>query len=1196
MLTVANSQALTLTDTNGNGMSDYWEKHWNNGAVFPSTFSATADPDGDGWNNLTESVAGTNPNDPQPPTGLIQTKITESPIAEGLPAEAPKAFVISWPTVIGKQYKLLVSSDLAPGSWVLFDQPMAGTGAEIQIAVEPLNEDGTRPQRLFWRVASDDTDTDGDTLSDYEEAAKGTNPLSGDTDGDGIPDNIDTIPTISNALANPDGAGLVNSQNIPLSIAGGIIGRWDFESTLPYSPPAGSSQQPFYYPDSTANARKALAYNTFSTSPEGMVSKGFDNESGSFLSFPNDLIGNRGLYSVSFWVMIKKGAVTSTTYGNPIGLFSHHYRYPAWKYVSGVKTYMYGRYTDYVNGIWIEKKSATEELLRAGGHMFRNHDSNANLINPPVVIDNGVKVTRPLGTSDDGKWHQYTFVLNGSNTILYIDGVQVGSNNDGVSTIPNDEFSSISLGRLNGQSPTGTYPTGNGLSVTATRARFDRLRLYSRMISASEAQMLFREDIDHDGLWDVTENATRLWRDTNSDGIQNPGENNFMVSPFVAQSVDSDSDDDDLNDLLEQSIGTNIANPDSDGDLMPDGWEYQYSSSGSGASFSIMAAAPPAPSYLDPIVPDADQDYDGDGVNNLDEFRNNTDPRNKDSDGDGTNDNVEINQGSNPISGADGGQPIPPEQKFWVTLGIGDESGSKSEDYSMNCFLIDPVTGSEKRIYTLRSGGFGQYKEETKNIFIKGETYTFQIDWQSSKFSVKAATSSTPAEGPDYDYTFKVEPWADHGGVLVDSYNGLTGKLDGSDHILAVQASDVATTEAEFKQKFESKRVVLLGYDVEQVISDQISGNEANKLPSPYYKGWPNNPMMMASVAGGYARLAVKMKTPKPFASKIFTGIRKVGTSTISADAASKVAPAKSKLNLTVVTGEAPALTGFYEVVAGFDTNDNGKLDNSEVTKVFQKTPKTDANGTTVSTGLANLDKIVIGTKGDFDDGKSATVMNNVWTTDYAGDLASAFAHGSKSVPEATTTYSHAVSSTQPGLSHPVGARWNSSNTCPTYMFSFYDGSEASDDAKNSYALAGIINEVIGDNLAAIKAATSLGGAWGNSGTYNISKSRDLLRTDSEWIGFNEFGYAFGKVTFVGTMSVKSRWVAGGKIEVGDVTYSCSLTDLYDFSYFGTLKARQAALVQAGHATLATGSESDAGKIFFTRDVFNGTKSVDQEF
>jgi len=817
LLATANSHALTLTDSNSNGMSDYWEKHWNNGAVFPSSFSPTADPDGDGWNNLTESVAGTNPKDPQPPTGLVQVKITESPTVEGDPTDAPKAFVISWPTIIGKQYKLMVSSDLSPGSWVLFDQPMMGTGAEIQIAVEPLNEDGTRPQRLFWRVAADDTDTDGDTLSDYEETAKGTNPLSGDTDGDGIADNIDSTPTISNAVANPDGAGLVNAQNAPLSIANGMIGRWDFENTLPYSPPAGSSQQPFYYPDSTSNGRKAVIYNTFSTNPEGMVSKAYDNENGSFLSFPNDLIGNRTVYSVSFWAMIKQGAVSTTTAGNPVGLFSHHYRYPAWKMINGVKSYT-GRYTDYVNGVWIEKKSATEELLRAGSHIYRSHDDSNNNINPPIVIDNGLKMTRPLGSSDDGKWHQYTFVVNGSNVTLYIDGVPLGTNGDGVNAIDNGEFSSISLGRMNGQSPTGTYASGNGLSVTATRARFDRLRLYSRVINASEAKMLAQEDIDHDGLWDVTENATRLWRDLNSDGISTPGERQYMVSPFIAQPTEGDADGDGLPNLIEQNIGTGIANPDTDGDLMPDGWEYEFSerASTTSSAMSLQSITPMAITipFLNPSLYDGAGDADGDGVSNQDEYRNNTNPRVKDTDGDGTPDNVEVAQGSNPRDVSDGGNPPPADQKISILLGVGDKSGSHSEDYVLNCYRIDPTSGQEQRIYTLRSGGFGQYKEETKDIFKKGETYTFQIDWQSSNLNSQSAAPGVSAEGPDYDYTFKVQPQGNHGGLLIDSYDVTKKTTDISHRVLNDDANDVATTESEFKEDYENKRAVFIGVNI----------------------------------------------------------------------------------------------------------------------------------------------------------------------------------------------------------------------------------------------------------------------------------------------------------------------------------------------------------------------------------------------
>ncbi len=53
-----------IQDENQNGMSDLWEKSFNQGQAFSSLDSnhdPAADPDGDGWTNHEEAIAGTHP-------------------------------------------------------------------------------------------------------------------------------------------------------------------------------------------------------------------------------------------------------------------------------------------------------------------------------------------------------------------------------------------------------------------------------------------------------------------------------------------------------------------------------------------------------------------------------------------------------------------------------------------------------------------------------------------------------------------------------------------------------------------------------------------------------------------------------------------------------------------------------------------------------------------------------------------------------------------------------------------------------------------------------------------------------------------------------------------------------------------------------------------------------------------------------
>jgi hypothetical protein len=68
-----------------------------------------------------------------------------------------------------------------------------------------------------------------------------------------------------------------------------------------------------------------------------------------------------------------------------------------------------------------------------------------------------------------------------------------------------------------------------------------------------------------------------------------------------------DTDSDNLRDWEEFILGTSETSWDTDGDLMPDGWEYTY--------------------MLDPSINDAGDDADGDEVSNFDEYLNGTNPQ-----------------------------------------------------------------------------------------------------------------------------------------------------------------------------------------------------------------------------------------------------------------------------------------------------------------------------------------------------------------------------------------------------------------------------------------------------------------------------------------------------------------------------------------------------------------------------------------
>ncbi len=93
--------------------------------------------------------------------------------------------------------------------------------------------------------------------------------------------------------------------------------------------------------------------------------------------------------------------------------------------------------------------------------------------------------------------------------------------------------------------------------------------------------------------------AYRLW------AVNDVGQ---IISADLISTLDSDEDG--LSDFLETLLGTNPLNADSDGDGLPDGWEVKYG--------------------LNPLsstgIDGASGDFNGDGISNLQEYRNGTDP------------------------------------------------------------------------------------------------------------------------------------------------------------------------------------------------------------------------------------------------------------------------------------------------------------------------------------------------------------------------------------------------------------------------------------------------------------------------------------------------------------------------------------------------------------------------------------------
>ncbi|MEO7099561.1 MAG: alpha-L-fucosidase [Luteolibacter sp.] len=96
----------------------------------------SADPDGDGWTNQQEFVSGT---DPQNRASLLKLDQMQA---------VGNDMRLSFPTVVGKTYRLERSDTLTDASWTTVQADIAGTGVTIQVA----DPNGAGLAKRFYRI------------------------------------------------------------------------------------------------------------------------------------------------------------------------------------------------------------------------------------------------------------------------------------------------------------------------------------------------------------------------------------------------------------------------------------------------------------------------------------------------------------------------------------------------------------------------------------------------------------------------------------------------------------------------------------------------------------------------------------------------------------------------------------------------------------------------------------------------------------------------------------------------------------------------------------------------------------------------------------------------------------------------------------------------------------------------------------
>jgi hypothetical protein len=137
------------------------------------------------------------------------------------------------------------------------------------------------------------------------------------------------------------------------------------------------------------------------------------------------------------------------------------------------------------------------------------------------------------------------------------------------------------------------------------------------------------DDNDSDDLTNLEEHQNGT-DPTDSDSDDDDLLDGEEVSIYFTDPLDSDSDDDNLTDGQEvHTHGTDPNNPDTDSDGINDGAEIDLG--------------------LNPLVPDADTDSDGDGIIDSEEVSIGTDPNESDTDHDGLPDGWEVDRGLDPL-------------------------------------------------------------------------------------------------------------------------------------------------------------------------------------------------------------------------------------------------------------------------------------------------------------------------------------------------------------------------------------------------------------------------------------------------------------------------------------------------------------------------------------------------------------------
>jgi hypothetical protein len=135
--TAAGPNTGNAYDSNNDGLPDSWQLQYFSSISDPQS-APGADPDGDGFSNLQEYIAGTNPTDSTSYLKIDSASVVGSNTA------------IHFNAVPGKTYTVLYRTNLILGAWVkLSDVPAQGTTGPIIV-----NDSGPTSKSRFYRLTT----------------------------------------------------------------------------------------------------------------------------------------------------------------------------------------------------------------------------------------------------------------------------------------------------------------------------------------------------------------------------------------------------------------------------------------------------------------------------------------------------------------------------------------------------------------------------------------------------------------------------------------------------------------------------------------------------------------------------------------------------------------------------------------------------------------------------------------------------------------------------------------------------------------------------------------------------------------------------------------------------------------------------------------------------------------------------------